>query len=144
MSATSIPPFDLDPEYTKLASTHVLGPNLEMFIYVNTPPSESSWTWVESFYDPPADEPSDSKLLVIPVHWHKYHDEIMTVLEGRMKFWIDGKEKLLRAGDEILIPRRTRHGFTTIRGVKSGLRERNVPVGTYKGEYATTAPPRER
>jgi quercetin dioxygenase-like cupin family protein len=41
------------------------------------------------------------------------HDEIMEVLEGRMIFYLDGRELVTSAGDApIIIPRGHIHGFT--------------------------------
>jgi quercetin dioxygenase-like cupin family protein len=52
----------------------------------------------------------------------QYHDEVMEVLSGKMKFFIEGREIIASAGDvPLTIPRGTVHGFTVIKG---------EPVGT--------------
>ncbi len=41
-------------------------------------------------------------------HWHN-EDEIIVVLDGSMKFIIQGAEYLVEAGDELVLPAGTRH-----------------------------------
>jgi quercetin dioxygenase-like cupin family protein len=40
---------------------------------------------------------------VVPLHSH-HNEQVSYVLEGAMKFWIDGQEILLRAGEVLTIP----------------------------------------
>lgn len=40
---------------------------------------------------------------VVPLHSH-HNEQVSCVLEGSMKFWIDGQEILLRAGEVLTIP----------------------------------------
>jgi mannose-6-phosphate isomerase-like protein (cupin superfamily) len=66
----------------------------------------------------------------------QFHDEVMEVTTGRMKFLISGKEHLASAGDApILIPRGTVHGFTTLRGEEVTFLEKTVPSGEYKALF---------
>ncbi|TVY31848.1 hypothetical protein LSUB1_G008296 [Lachnellula subtilissima] len=88
--------------------------------------------WVETTYD--GKEGSD--VLAVPNHWHRDHDEIMEVLEGKMIFYLDGKEHPTSAGDPpITIPRGHIHGFTIIKGTYVRFIERTVPTGTFKALF---------
>ncbi len=40
---------------------------------------------------------------VVPLHSH-HNEQISYVLEGSLRFWIDGKEILVKAGEVLLIP----------------------------------------
>jgi mannose-6-phosphate isomerase-like protein (cupin superfamily) len=112
-----------------------------MQIYTCQPPASAASSWVETTYTPP---PQDSPtyathtLLAVPSHWHELHDEVMTVLFGRMEFTVGGKTVTLgddcADGREWFIPRGVAHGFTAIRGVGVSFRERTVPQGRFKGE----------
>ncbi|KAG8667784.1 hypothetical protein FPOAC2_12983 [Fusarium poae] len=72
----------------------------------------------------------------VPPHWHKHHDEYITVLEGRMTVTLDGRETVLtpEAGS-IFIPRRTVHSFRGFHGEKTVFEERNQPAGIYKALF---------
>lgn len=66
----------------------------------------------------------------------QYHDEVMEVLDGRMKFFVGGKEIIVSAGDEpLIIPRGTVHGFTVIEGEKVSFTEKTVPSGNFKALF---------
>lgn len=118
-----------------------------MRIYESSADPASPISWVETTYTPPSASAADyasHTLLAIPPHWHQHHDEIMTVLEGRMLFNVSGKDIVLGAPasaadegqmqSEFLIERGTVHGFTVFRGEKVTFRERTLPQGVFKGE----------
>lgn len=66
----------------------------------------------------------------------QYHDEVMEVLNGRMKFYVNGKEIIGSAGDEpLIIPRWTVHGFAVFEGEKVTFTEKTVPSGDYKALF---------
>ncbi|RDW91605.1 hypothetical protein BP5796_02770 [Coleophoma crateriformis] len=88
--------------------------------------------WTEVTYDGEL----DSEVLVVPTHWHKHHDELMEVLEGRLKIYLDGKEHIVAAGDPpMLIPRRHRHGLSVIKGERVRVTERTIPAGEFKALF---------
>ena len=45
---------------------------------------------------------------VIPLHSH-YNEQVTYILEGALKFWIDGKEIVVNAGEVLTIPRNMPH-----------------------------------
>ncbi|KAI1384067.1 uncharacterized protein F4822DRAFT_434014 [Hypoxylon trugodes] len=66
-------------------------------------------------------------------HWHKYHSEYLSVIEGRIELSLDGEKIILRAGDPaILVRRRVVHGFKGFVGERLVFRERPDPAGMYK------------
>jgi len=108
------------------------GSLMRTFIDHSKPEDSPEHNWVEFTYD----GKDDSEFIVVPNHWHREHDEIMEVLEGRMIFYLDGKELVNSAGDPpILIPRGHVHGFTTIKGVAVRATERTVPAGDFKARF---------
>ncbi|PKX91394.1 cupin domain-containing protein [Aspergillus novofumigatus IBT 16806] len=70
----------------------------------------------------------------IPVHWHKHHDEYITVVEGRITATLDGKDMIVKAGDPpLIIPRLHHlHGFHGFPGESCVFEERNLPPGDWK------------
>lgn len=52
-----------------------------------------------------------------PVHYHKVKDESFHVLSGTVEMDVEGKKKLLTAGDTLWMPRGVWHGFQTDIGV---------------------------
>ncbi|MCJ1401130.1 hypothetical protein MMC11_004342 [Xylographa trunciseda] len=108
------------------------GSNMRIFIDHSKPEDSPEHNWVEVTYD----GKEDSVVLAVPGHWHKEHDEIVEVLEGRMIFYLDGKELVTSAGDPpILIRRGHIHGFTVIKGERVRATERTVPAGTFKALF---------
>ncbi|RDW60661.1 hypothetical protein BP6252_12044 [Coleophoma cylindrospora] len=88
--------------------------------------------WTEVTYDGKL----DSDVLVVPTHWHKHHDEMMEVLEGRLKIYLDGKEHIVAAGDPpMLIPRRHRHGVSVFEGERVRVTEKTIPAGEFKALF---------
>lgn len=50
-----------------------------------------------------------------PTHFHPDGlEEIIMVLEGQGEFWIDGEHSVLEAGDLVIIPPYSHHGFANI------------------------------
>jgi len=45
---------------------------------------------------------------VVPLHSH-YNEQLTYILEGALKFWIDSKEIVVRAGEVLTIPRNMPH-----------------------------------
>jgi quercetin dioxygenase-like cupin family protein len=45
---------------------------------------------------------------VIPLHSH-YNEQVTYILEGALKFWIDGREIVVNAGEVLTIPRDMPH-----------------------------------
>lgn len=85
--------------------------------------------WTESEYTgEPGTEP-----MVVPRHWHKYHDEYWEVLEGRVKVYTGGEEFVMTVGDpQRTTPRRTVHGLTAFKGERMVLKESTTPNGPFK------------
>ncbi|KUJ14515.1 uncharacterized protein LY89DRAFT_736548 [Mollisia scopiformis] len=108
------------------------GSTMRTFIDHSKPDESPEHNWVEVVYD----GKEDSEVFAIPNHWHKYHDEIMEVLEGRMIFYLDGKELVTSAGDPpLFIARGHIHGFTAIKGERVRFTERTQPAGTFKATF---------
>ncbi|KAH7403694.1 hypothetical protein BKA64DRAFT_669692 [Cadophora sp. MPI-SDFR-AT-0126] len=108
------------------------GINMRLFIDHSKPEDSPDHNWVETSYD----GKDDSEVLTIPNHWHRDHDEIMEVLEGKMIFYLDGKKIVAEAGDPlIIIPRGHIHGFTVIKGQPVRFTERTKPSGTFKAHF---------
>ncbi|KAI1116548.1 hypothetical protein F5Y14DRAFT_407126 [Nemania sp. NC0429] len=69
----------------------------------------------------------------VPPHWHKQHDELMTVVEGRAKITLNGKETIVKAGDApVLVARRVVHSVETFVGERAVIQERPSPGGDHK------------
>ncbi len=50
-----------------------------------------------------------------PTHTHPDGlEEIIMVLEGKAEFWVDGEHSILEAGDLIILPPHSHHGFKNI------------------------------
>lgn len=63
----------------------------------------------------------------------QYHDEYITVLEGRMMVTIESKITVLSAGDPTaFIPRLHIHSFEGFKGIPTAFEETNEPPGIYK------------
>ncbi|AUX80060.1 cupin domain-containing protein [Sinorhizobium fredii] len=46
-----------------------------------------------------------------PLHVHRREDEVFHILEGRMRFHIDGRERIAVAGDTVVAPKGLAHTF---------------------------------
>lgn len=46
-----------------------------------------------------------------PAHYHEREDEAFYVLEGRMRFYLDGEEFVANAGEAVFLPRMVPHAF---------------------------------
>lgn len=66
----------------------------------------------------------------------QYHDEHITVLEGRIEVTLDGKKRIVTPSDGmIVIPARAVHGFRGFTGERMVLLETTSPPGDYKARY---------
>ncbi len=45
---------------------------------------------------------------IVPEHFH-HNEQLTYILEGALKFWIDGREIVVRAGETLLIPSNMPH-----------------------------------
>ncbi|KAI1425315.1 hypothetical protein F5Y12DRAFT_747939 [Xylaria sp. FL1777] len=71
-----------------------------------------------------------------PSHWHKKHAEYITIVEGRAKLTLDGKEIIVKAGDPpVLIARRVVHSVESFKGERAIIQERPSPGGIYKALF---------
>ncbi|HEY2013562.1 MAG TPA: quercetin 2,3-dioxygenase [Bryobacteraceae bacterium] len=52
-----------------------------------------------------------------PLHYHENEDEFFLVLEGELAVTCDGKERILRPGESIFLPRRIPHTFRILTSV---------------------------
>ncbi|KAH8892924.1 hypothetical protein GQ53DRAFT_646362 [Thozetella sp. PMI_491] len=74
--------------------------------------------------------------LEIPSHWHKNHQEHLSVVEGRIEITLNGKTTVLKAGDPaVIVPRRAVHSIKGFKGEKLIFRERPDPAGIYKALF---------
>jgi quercetin dioxygenase-like cupin family protein len=46
-----------------------------------------------------------------PTHRHANAEELILVVEGRAELWLEADRAVLTAGDSILVPAGSRHGF---------------------------------
>ena len=49
-----------------------------------------------------------------PPHRHDGVEEVIAILEGRARFFVDEEEAELAAGESLLVPAGARHGFTNV------------------------------
>lgn len=112
----------------------VVGKGCFMRLYIDRSKSagDPMYNWIESSYD----GKEDSDLLNVLEHWHQNHDEIMEVLEGRMKFLIDGNSVIVSAGDPpLIIPKGHVHGFMAFKGERVTIKESTRPSGDFKALF---------
>ena len=87
--------------------------------------------WTETTYD------GTGKEFNVPLHWHKYHDEHLSVLEGKIELTVDGKSWMVYPSSGVQIaPRYSVHGMKFFSGVKTTLKEQTDPTGRFKEAYA--------
>jgi mannose-6-phosphate isomerase-like protein (cupin superfamily) len=61
------------------------------------------------------------------------HDEHITVIEGCISVTVEGRTRMVRAGDDtIVIPRRSWHTIESFKGVKTVIQEVPDPRGQQK------------
>lgn len=88
--------------------------------------------WTETYYDGNPDGPVPE----VPSHWHRYHDEHMQVVYGRVEFTCDGKTTVRGPEDgELVIPRLHVHGLRFLKGEAAMFTEKTNPTGTFKREF---------
>jgi quercetin dioxygenase-like cupin family protein len=49
-----------------------------------------------------------------PTHTHFDVEELITVVEGQAEVWIDDSRETVSAGDSVLLPPHTQHGFRNV------------------------------
>ncbi|WP_448702094.1 quercetin 2,3-dioxygenase [Mucilaginibacter sp. AW1-3] len=84
-----------------------------------------------------------------PGHTHTREDESFYVLEGEMLFTVGGKEKLLKAGDHIYLPKGIPHGFKIqtdtakylLQVAPAGLEEMFIEVSRPAEKHELPPPP---
>ncbi|KAJ3736796.1 hypothetical protein DFJ43DRAFT_528556 [Lentinula guzmanii] len=78
---------------------------------------------------------ADDEILRVPTHWHENHDEIVAVLEGKLKVTIGGKVTLCTPeSGEAFIPRGVPHSMESLKGVSCVVTERTNPAKFDKKE----------
>uniref|UniRef100_A0A4E9DU38 Cupin type-2 domain-containing protein n=1 Tax=Gibberella zeae TaxID=5518 RepID=A0A4E9DU38_GIBZA len=123
-----------DTRDTKMATTRHLktlqaGDNLKMDLLVDQ--DSEKYSAVCTYDGTLGGEP-----FFVPPHWHKYHDEHITVLEGRMTITLDGKATVATPETgTMFIPRWSVHSFRGFPGEKTVFEERNQPSGEYKALF---------
>lgn len=111
-----------NPEHLPLM---LQGCTLTFYIDSSQPEDSLDYHFSEVYYDgaPDSDVPN------VPGHWHRLHDEHMTVLEGRVEFFVDGKSYVRGPSDPVLIiPKTHVHGFRCFKGEAARIQERTNPV----------------
>ncbi|KAJ4985467.1 hypothetical protein SVAN01_09032 [Stagonosporopsis vannaccii] len=89
--------------------------------------------WTETTWE------GKGKLFTVPMHWHRYHDEYLSILEGELDIYCDGIWRRMTPNDGMLVVKRcTVHGFAGIPGVRMVLREACQPDGEYKEAWVPT------
>lgn len=88
--------------------------------------------WSETYYD----GAEGSFVPSVPPHWHKYHDEHMQVIKGRVELNHSGKTIVAKPGDDVyVIPRMDTHGFKFFKGEPTILKEFTNPAGNFKEAF---------
>ncbi|MCX7677996.1 MAG: cupin domain-containing protein [Spirochaetes bacterium] len=52
---------------------------------------------------------------VLPVHSHE-HEQISVVISGMLRFFVEGEERIVGAGDVVCVPSHALHGAEVIEG----------------------------
>lgn len=52
----------------------------------------------------------------LPFHVHGREDEVVSVLEGELKVYLDGRERTIRTGEVAFLPRGREHSIAVVRG----------------------------
>ena len=68
----------------------------------------------------------------IPPHVHANEDEVFKVVEGKVEFWLDGKTKVMEAGDVIYAPKGVPHTWKVIGEQKAKVDVSVFPAGLEK------------
>ncbi|KUI61318.1 Quercetin 2,3-dioxygenase [Cytospora mali] len=77
----------------------------------------------------------DSDPLWIPLHWHKYHTEHITLIEGRVEITVGSKTHIVGPGEELQCPAGVVHAMKGFKGERMVLRESADPPGEYKSLF---------
>ncbi|KIK51410.1 hypothetical protein GYMLUDRAFT_234117 [Collybiopsis luxurians FD-317 M1] len=71
----------------------------------------------------------DDDIFVVPPHWHESHDELITVLEGKLKVTIGSEVKVCTPeSGTAFVPRGISHSLEGYKGVPSVFTERTNPT----------------
>ncbi|KAJ3735013.1 hypothetical protein DFJ43DRAFT_66019 [Lentinula guzmanii] len=71
---------------------------------------------------------ADDDIFQVPLHWHEDHDEIITVLEGKLKVTLGGETKVYTPeSGEAFVPRGVPHALESFKGVPCVVTERTNP-----------------
>ncbi|QDZ01189.1 cupin domain-containing protein [Nitratireductor mangrovi] len=73
-----------------------------------------------------------------PIHVHRNEDEVIHVLEGTYKFWLDGSTTMLAASSSIFLPRGVPHTFQVI-GPEPGRNLAVLTPGGFEGFFLDVA-----
>ncbi|MCH2045289.1 MAG: cupin domain-containing protein [Saprospiraceae bacterium] len=68
----------------------------------------------------------------VPKHVHEFHTEIVTILEGKARMFMDGNIFKIKKGDQIIIPQGTAH--SVIIDSKKPLKVVSVQTPKFYGE----------
>ena len=68
----------------------------------------------------------------IPPHVHANEDEVFKVVEGQVEFWLDGKTKVMEAGDVIYAPKGVPHTWKVVGDQKAKVDVSVFPAGLEK------------
>ena len=68
----------------------------------------------------------------IPPHVHANEDEVFKVVEGQVEFWLDGKTRVLEAGDVIYAPKGVPHTWKVVGNQKAKVDVSVFPAGLEK------------
>ncbi|KAI1360497.1 hypothetical protein F5Y08DRAFT_348719 [Xylaria arbuscula] len=113
---------------SKVLKTLQMGKGIELHLIENEDVAEDSIDRYVTKCTCTGEEP-----LNVPPHWHKEHAEQMTLLEGRVKITLNGKTRIVKAGDPpVLVERRVVHSFQSFKGERVVVEERPIPGGKYK------------
>ncbi|KAE9406514.1 hypothetical protein BT96DRAFT_933998 [Gymnopus androsaceus JB14] len=77
----------------------------------------------------------DDDVLIVPSHWHQDHDEVMHVLEGKIKITLGTQVTICtpETGD-VFVPEECRIALESFKGVPCVVTERNEPLEFDKKE----------
>lgn len=67
--------------------------------------------------------------LTLPLHLHRNEDEIFYVLEGRVRFTIDGRDVLGEAGTTVFLPKGVPHTWTVVGETPARMLTMLMPAG---------------
>ncbi|KAF5379639.1 hypothetical protein D9757_009183 [Collybiopsis confluens] len=70
----------------------------------------------------------DDDIFLVPLHWHENHDELITVLEGKIKVTLGQEVKICTPeSGTVFIPRGTPHALESFKGIPAVVIESTNP-----------------